>query len=107
MKRCNITAIFALALCAVWFSSAWSQQKPKLMLYNGAKLAAAKQAYGEGSDRISAAFKSLLKEADKALDQKPVTVTSKKQVPPSGDKRDYMSLAPYWWPDPTKKDGLR
>jgi hypothetical protein len=27
-------------------------------------------------------------------------------VPPSGDKHDYLSQAPYFWPDPTKKDGL-
>lgn len=30
----------------------------------------------------------------------------KKQMPPSGDKHDYMSQAPYWWPDPSKPDGL-
>jgi hypothetical protein len=27
-------------------------------------------------------------------------------TPPSGDKRDYMSLAPYWWPNPDSTDGL-
>jgi hypothetical protein len=31
---------------------------------------------------------------------------NKKQMPPSGDKHDYMSTGPYWWPDPTKPDGL-
>jgi hypothetical protein len=30
---------------------------------------------------------------------KPVT-------PPSGDKHDYMSQAPYWWPDPSKPRGF-
>jgi hypothetical protein len=30
----------------------------------------------------------------------------KKDTPPSGDKHDYMSLAPYWWPNPATKDGL-
>jgi len=30
----------------------------------------------------------------------------KKNIPPSGNKHDYMSLAPYHWPDPTKADGL-
>jgi hypothetical protein len=30
----------------------------------------------------------------------------KKNLPPSGDKHDYMSLAPYHWPDPNKTDGL-
>src|SRR3989338_7278865 len=24
----------------------------------------------------------------------------------SGEKHDYMSQAPYWWPDPSKPDGL-
>jgi hypothetical protein len=26
-------------------------------------------------------------------------------MPPSGDKHDYMSQAPYFWPDPSKPDG--
>jgi hypothetical protein len=30
----------------------------------------------------------------------------KKKTPPSGDKHDYMSQAPYWWADSTKKNGL-
>ena len=44
--------------------------------------------------------------ADDALQQGPWSVTDKKQVPPSGDKRDYMSVGPYWWPDPSSPDGL-
>src|ERR1041384_6366545 len=27
-------------------------------------------------------------------------------IPPSGDKHDYMSQAPYWWADPSKPRGL-
>jgi hypothetical protein len=45
-------------------------------------------------------------EADKAMSEGPFSVMDKKDTPPSGDKHDYMSLAPYWWPDPAKKDGL-
>jgi hypothetical protein len=26
-------------------------------------------------------------------------------APPSGDKHDYLSQAPYWWPDPSKPNG--
>ena len=36
----------------------------------------------------------------------PFSVMQKNHVPPSGDKHDYMSQAPYFWPDPDKKDGL-
>src|SRR5882757_4757723 len=50
------------------------------------------------------AYKQLLKDADKALEFAPVSVMEKKNNPPSGDKHDYMSLAPYFWPDPSKAD---
>lgn len=53
------------------------------------------------------ALTSLLNKADKILkDGKLYSVMNKKQLPPSGDKHDYMSTGPYWWPDPTKPDGL-
>jgi len=45
-------------------------------------------------------------DAEKALTVEPVSVMDKTGVPPSGDKHDYMSLAPYWWPDPKSPDGL-
>jgi hypothetical protein len=44
--------------------------------------------------------------AEKALRQGPWSVTDKTQLPPSGDKQDYMSIGPYWWPDPSSPDGL-
>lgn len=52
------------------------------------------------------AYNALISEAEKALKYGPVSVMEKNEVPPSGSKHDYMSLAPYHWPDPTKKDGL-
>jgi hypothetical protein len=30
----------------------------------------------------------------------------KTKLPPSGDRHDYWSIGPYWWPDPAKPDGL-
>jgi len=55
---------------------------------------------------IMPAYKLLMKDADKALQYGPVSVMEKKNIPPSGDKHDYMSLAPYHWPDPDKPGGL-
>ena len=52
------------------------------------------------------AYRQLLKDADAALRQQPLNVMEKKPVAPSGDKHDYMSLAPYYWPDPAKPNGL-
>jgi hypothetical protein len=51
-------------------------------------------------------YEKLIKRANQLLVVTPFTVVSKTQIPPSGDKHDYISLAPYWWPDPSKPDGL-
>ncbi|MBI5476183.1 MAG: alginate lyase family protein [Ignavibacteriales bacterium] len=51
-------------------------------------------------------YKKLLRDADKILEEGPWSITEKEQTPPSGDKHDYMSLGKYWWPDPSKPDGL-
>jgi len=52
------------------------------------------------------AYDQLLSDADKLLSFQPVSVMDKTGIPPSGDKHDYMSIAPYFWPDPSKPDGL-
>jgi Alginate lyase len=52
------------------------------------------------------AYTQLLKNADKLLDYSPVSVMQKSAIPPSGNKHDYMSIAPYFWPDPSKPNGL-
>ena len=43
--------------------------------------------------------------ADSLLKMKPMSVVDKSLTPPSGDKHDYFSLAPYFWPDKSKPDG--
>ena len=48
----------------------------------------------------------LERDAQKALTAGPFSVTTKTVTPPSGDKRDYMSQAPYFWPDPKSPNGL-
>lgn len=54
----------------------------------------------------AASYEALLQEADDWLKQEPLSVMMKKQVPASGDKHDYMSIARYYWPDPSKPNGL-
>lgn len=58
------------------------------------------------SDFYFLAFERLKAEADALLDAEPVSVMDKDAVPGSGDKHDYMSLARYFWPDPSKVDGM-
>ncbi len=65
-----------------------------------------KELIQKGDENYLPAYKALIKNADKALATGPFSVMNKKRTPPGGDKHDYMSMGPYWWPDPTKPDGL-
>ena len=56
---------------------------------------------------LGPAMQALLHDADHDLKAPLVAVTDKHTLlPPGGDKHDYYSLSPYWWPDSTKPDGL-
>ena len=55
---------------------------------------------------LKPALDALIADADRALKSKPASVTDKPKAGASGDKHDYLSTAPYFWPDPTKPDGL-
>ncbi|MEZ4775188.1 MAG: alginate lyase family protein [Bacteroidia bacterium] len=59
-----------------------------------------------GDSRYTKALQALRDEADAVFSERPLSVMTKTQTPPSGDKHDYMSQGPYWWPDPLKPDGL-
>jgi len=52
------------------------------------------------------AYQKLIAQANKELEKSPNPVTNKTQVPPSGDIHDYMSIAPYRWPNPNSADGF-
>ena len=59
-----------------------------------------------GDKSVMDAYKKLIASANKILAYKPVSVMDKVDMPPSGNKHDYVSLAPYWWPNPNTPNGL-
>ena len=80
---------------------------PKTLVLKGEALKQNYQLISANDFEKNKALKTLLGKADKILKEgKLYSVMNKKQLPPSGDKHDYMSTGPYWWPDPTKPDGL-
>jgi hypothetical protein len=48
----------------------------------------------------------LLQGAEAALTRERLSVVDKTTLPPSGDRQDYFSRAPYWWPNPHTPSGL-
>lgn len=65
-----------------------------------------RQRLRRGDPSLAAAIAKLESEAQKAQASGPFSVVTKATTPPSGDKHDYMSQAPYFWPNPTAPDGL-
>lgn len=67
----------------------------------------AKRGIENGDEKLLPAYQKLISDADKALRSPLIAVTDKSTLlPPSGNRHDYFSLSPYWWPDPSKPDGL-
>ncbi|MGK3199590.1 alginate lyase family protein [Amycolatopsis sp. MEPSY49] len=71
---------------------------PQTVVLDGNQLLRTKFAALVGEKTSKTALGNLLRQAKADLTTGPWSVTAKKQVPPSGDKHDYLSLAPYWWP---------
>jgi hypothetical protein len=90
------------------FTSAQETQTavPRVFLIEGRKLAETKRHIQSGDQTFAAALVKLETDARRAMQQEPSSVATKTVTPPSGDKHDYMSQAPYFWPNPGKPDGL-
>ncbi len=69
-------------------------------------LARKREQLRSGDATLKPAYNALLATADRLLSYGPVSVMMKTATPPSGTRHDYMSLAPYFWPDPNKPGGL-
>jgi hypothetical protein len=79
---------------------------PQVFLLDAKQLEKSRAAIRSGDKALTPAWSKLEREAQKALSDGPFTIMNKGVTPPSGDKHDYMSQAPYFWPDPSKPNGL-
>jgi hypothetical protein len=87
------------------------QAAEKLLLMQEARLGQLKSAY-EGKEDPSippeakALAKKIVKEADKRVGKPVITITENENLQASKDPHDYFSIGRYFWPDPSKPDGL-
>ena len=112
-KAFDGTAIAAAMLtmaCAHSSVTAQTSPRPSGPVVPGlrtAALAEAKSRVASRDPKVFSAYLKLMADANKALRAPIVAVTQKNTLlPPSGDRHDYFSLSPYWWPDPSKPNGL-
>jgi hypothetical protein len=115
--RIFITSAFALALSAAIFSctnTTLSSQKaksnvavvPDYIYYNKQHIQTIQQQVLAGNKTYITAVKTYEKAAQKDLTQSIESVLNKPKAGPSGNKHDYLSLAPYFWPNSDTADGL-
>jgi hypothetical protein len=69
-------------------------------------LLTAKQLIAQNASSVKSPYAQLIRNANLSLLSKPGSVMNKAKVAASGDKHDFFSFGPYWWPDPSKPDGL-
>jgi hypothetical protein len=79
---------------------------PKITVTDFDKLQRTKNDIKQQDSNALAFYNKLIANADQALTEGPFSVTNKTGVPLSGSKHDYLSLAPYFWPNPDTPDGL-
>lgn len=61
---------------------------------------------GSSISLVQTSLEKLLLQADLFVSLRATSVVDKKEIPPSGDKHHFLSLAPYRWPDTSKPNGL-
>jgi hypothetical protein len=105
----QITRILLVVVMAGFLNDSFAQANkayPTVFSLNATTLITNKKKIEANDASLLPAYQQLLLEAEKAREFKPVSVMEKVNEPPSGDKHDYMSIAPYFWPDSSKPGGV-
>jgi len=79
---------------------------PRVFLLDAKQLELSKARLRAGDTKYTPSLAELQRNARALLQAKIPSVSDKSQTPPSGDKHDYMSQAPYFWPNPNTSNGL-
>ena len=99
LKSNLLLAAFALCFQCVFAADSAQPALPNVFCADPHALADAKIKFAANEPSLKPAFDRLFLDARKALAAKPHSVMEKNRVSPSGDKHDYVSQAPYFWPD--------
>ena len=110
-----LLVFFLMSPCSPWSSISRAMattapqsrsEAPRVFRLDGRQLAETKRRLAAGDQSLSGAVGRLDADARAALKAGPFSVVDKTVLPPSGDKHDYMSQAPYFWPNPDTANHL-
>src|SRR5580658_2285081 len=79
--------------------------EPVVFQCEGSALAAAREAQIDGDPAYNGILHAIQTSAEKELLDGPYTVIKKGHSLPNVNIHDYVSLAPYFWPNPNTSDG--
>ena len=100
-------ALFAVILgIALGNSHCLAEPPPSVFVLQSNDLLETRTRLQANDASLLPALNKLKRDADHALQSGPFSVVDKELAPPSGDKHDYMSIAPYWWSNPKSPNGL-
>ncbi|EOR94369.1 putative exported protein [Arcticibacter svalbardensis MN12-7] len=102
----KLLLLFSVVLVSLSGIRVLAQNKSDFLLTDERLLEKTKLLNLQGNTEAIKEVKSIIKQADVVLTAGPFSVTfNKTKMAPTNDKHDYVSQAPYWWPDPDKPDG--
>jgi hypothetical protein len=111
-RTLRATLLVGLAIQALFVRPCLSAEStrtadsPRVFILNADRLRELRDGIRERKEGFQPALDYFQKSGRRALNAGPYSVVNKDAAPPSGDKHDYLSLAPYWWPNPETPDGL-
>ena len=109
IKAATLGLMVAIATSATSPVDAQGQQNnasTRVFLLDAKQLQLTRRLVKDNDKQLAPAWIKLQREAQKALSSGPFSIVNKEAIPPGGDKHDYMSQAPYFWPDPKSPNGL-
>jgi hypothetical protein len=65
-----------------------------------------KNLYQSKNDKLVRSVQGLIKLVESSMDEEVGSVVEKRLIGGIKDIHNYVSMGPYWWPDPKKEDGL-
>jgi hypothetical protein len=100
----RFVTLFGVLLSPLAFAA--ESSLPTVVSFKPSTFAEVKQRVAAHDTSLQPAYDELLKEAQRAMKVEPASVIDKGEFPPGIDHHDYVSYAPYFWPNPNTPDGL-